>query len=756
MKSKHYIYNCLVLLVFLCMPIMVISQESPIKITDAISDEPLSFVHFKYGNQKGSASLSGIIYIEYEVGEQLQLSHLSYGNLSYSDREVKKAIEAGILAVDSRGVVNLQPVTIIALHPERKEKQTMQLNYRQHLSHDAGLILQNSPFISGIRKSGNYGFDPVMRGFKYDQLNIVVDGVQGATAACPNRMDPPTSQVSPNMTERIEVLKGPFALRYGNSFGGTINFIGGKPAFSSKTKYSGRLSSGYESNGAIFTTEAFAGISTQKLNLKLFGAWANGHDYEDGLGETVAAGFNRGNIGARFAYLLAANHLLEGSVTRNRSRDVDFPSLPMDLRMDDALLLNLSHQVVFKDAVLQNWQTSLYGTWVDHYMDNLLKTIDPRNMNAATAAETKNYGGRTEMEFLGANHRVFTGADMKVEEAKGIREREFIMGPNAGNTFYDNAWQNGKISHSGLFFEYRHALNDYIFVAATRIELNHAMVLDEAPEFIAVYPETTVTQFNPSLSIGVTKYWSGTLSGSVWLGRAQRSGSLSERYINYFPIGIDPYEMLGNPNLKPEVNNQADVSLDFKNNTTNISLSFFAAYLQNYISSVIDTNLTTRLPSSPGVRQFTNLDKALLSGFEFSFKQAMPASLLLELAMAYTHGMDLNQKNPLPEIPPIDLRLTISGNYFDSRLFPEVMLRHAGAQNRVAASFAEQNTPAFTLVDISLTYQMSSIVSLNAGVKNLFDEAYYEHLSRGMHTAPPRPLYAPGRSFFLRLNLNFL
>lgn len=755
MKSILYIKTVSALVVFFSISVIALSQQTTIKIIDANSGEPLSYVHFNYGNQKGSADLSGSILLDYMKDDNLQISHVSYGNLTFSDKEVKQAIETGILAIDKQSGVNLQPVTIIALHPERKDKQTMQLSYRQHLSHDAGLILQNSPFISGIRKSSSYGFDPVMRGFKYDQLNIVVDGVQGATAACPNRMDPPTSQISPNMTERIEVLKGPFSLRYGNSFGGTINYIGGKPAFPSKTKYSGRISSGYETNGDIFNTEAYAGISTKKINLKLFGAWANGHDYKDGSGEKVAANFNRGNLGAKIAYQINANQLLEGSVTRNRSRDVDFPSLPMDLRKDDALLLNLNHQVDFKDASLHKWQTSLYSTWVDHQMDNLLKPIDPRILNAATAAETKNYGGRTELAFLSANHRIFTGADLKIEEAKGIREREFIMGPNTGNTFYDNAWQNGKISRGGLFFEYRYAHRDYMFVASTRLELNHAKILDGASEFVAIYPETSVTQFNPSLSLGVTKNWSGKFSGSVWLGRAQRSGGLSERYINYFPIGIDPYEMLGNPYLKPEVNNQADISINFKNKNTNLSFGVFGAYLQNYISSEIDTNYTTRLPSSPGVRQFRNLEKALHSGFELSLKQAMPASLMLEAAVAYTYGVDLNLQNPLPEIPPIDLRLTLSGNYFDSRLFPEIMFRYVGAQNRVAASFAEQKTPAFKLVDISLTYQMSKMISLNAGVKNLFDEAYYEHLSRGMRTNPPRPLYAAGRSFFLRINLNF-
>ena len=41
---------------------------------------------------------------------------------------------------------------------------------------------------------------------KYDQLNIVLNGAQCATAACPNRMDPPTSQLAPNTIEKVEIV----------------------------------------------------------------------------------------------------------------------------------------------------------------------------------------------------------------------------------------------------------------------------------------------------------------------------------------------------------------------------------------------------------------------------------------------------------------------------------------------------------------------------------------------------------------------
>ncbi len=109
--------------------------------------------------------------------------------------------------------------------------------------------------MSAIPKGGNYGFDPVFRGFKYDQLNIVLNGAQGATAACPNRMDPPTSQMAPNVTERIEILKGPHALRYGNGFGGTINFVPEALQFNTGQEFYGRVSTGCETNGNVRRSE---------------------------------------------------------------------------------------------------------------------------------------------------------------------------------------------------------------------------------------------------------------------------------------------------------------------------------------------------------------------------------------------------------------------------------------------------------------------------------------------------------------------
>ena len=39
----------------------------------------------------------------------------------------------------------------------------------------------------GIEKRGNYGIEPVLRGFKYSQLNVQFDGGVHSANACPNR-----------------------------------------------------------------------------------------------------------------------------------------------------------------------------------------------------------------------------------------------------------------------------------------------------------------------------------------------------------------------------------------------------------------------------------------------------------------------------------------------------------------------------------------------------------------------------------------
>lgn len=623
------------------------------------------------------------------------------------------------------------------------------------MSHDAGEILNQFAAFNSIRKGPKYGFDPVFRGFKYEQLNIVLNGGQSAIAACPNRMDPPTSQLAPNMIDRVEVLKGPHALRFGVGLGATINFIPSNLRFTNNPVIYGRLSSAYESNGGILRGEGHVGFSGQKHDIGFFASWSGGGDYKAGNGETIPSNFQRGSYGTNVGVKLAANQQLRLSATYNRARNTVFPALPMDLIEDDTWLFSARHEIHFNDTKLRSWNTTIFGSLVDHLMNNSMRVLDPRTINAETFASTHSCGGRTEAIWSTENSKLIAGADLRKEGAKGKRVREFLIGPNAGRIFYDNAWQDGYINKTALFSEYQLKAQYFNFILSTRLELNMADLNDPSPEFLRVYTKTGITQINPSVSIGFLKGLGEKFQTGLWLARAQRSGSLSERFINYFPIGQDPYEILGNPKLKPEKNYQADLSFKWvMNHRSEIQMDVFFAFLNDYISAIIDTSLTKRLPASPGVRRVQNLEKAMKTGFEANWIQQLSPALMHRMSLAYTYGQNLKIKDPLPEIAPLDLRYVLVGTFNNGRLKPEISFRYVVEQSRISKEYGETVTPAFNLLDVKLGYKFNRGLSLSFGVDNLLDESYYEHLNRSV-IGLRNPIFAPGRSVYASMNFSF-
>ncbi len=652
--------------------------------------------------------------------------------------------------------LKIHPLTIISLHPQTDQVESFELDYQDKMAHDAGDLLNQIAAISTIRKSGGYGFDPVFRGFKYEQLNLVLNGAQTASAACPNRMDPPTSQMSPNMIQKIEILKGPYALRFGNAFGGTINFISSSPSFTEKNEGYGRFSGRYDSNGNILRTEALAGVRTERVNLGIYASWSEGGDYKSADQSLIQADFLRGSFGTSLGVKLREQQLLQLSATRNLARDTEFASLPMDLRSDDTWMFSATHELYPINRELKSWKTTLYGSMVDHQMDNLQKLLETRTVNAVTDASTLNYGLRTEGAWRFNHSRLYTGLDFRSEGAEGFRTREFLMGPNAGNEVIDNVWQGGKIQKAGIFAEYQVQAGNNRLVFSGRLNMNHSALTDPDPGFRDLYPDNRSSQLNPALSLGLRKQVTKKMNLGMWLGRVQRSGSLTERYINYFPVGVDPYEMLGNPLLDPEINYEADLIFQWKSGRTNLQMDLFAAYIQDLISSHIDSGLDPRIPNSPGVRRFSNIDRAFKTGFEAGWNQLWPAGLQHQVSIAYTHGVDLEREDPLPEIAPLDLRFHLYGTYFSQRLKPYITFRYVMEQARISKEFGENVTPSFALADLGLSFQFRKEIRMKGGIQNLFNALYYEHLSRSVRDAASTPIYAPGRCFFLSFTLDLM
>ena len=744
----------MIILIFMSLVQPGFAQMHTIKLIEKSTREPIINANYSYGTQQGVSSNEGEISINYQPTITLIISHIQFGKLNLAPEKVAQAISEQALELTPQSH-NLQPVTFLSIHPQAGEREKIAFQVQDQLAHDAGQILEQFSSISSIRKSGAYGFDPVLRGFKYDQINLVIDGTQCATAGCPNRMDPASSQVPLNMIVQAEVLKGPHSLRYGNAFGGTINFKSAPSSFSETVRFQGRLGTSYETNGEISRSEALIGLTSKAVDLKLFGSLSTGNDYTDGDDMEIPAGFYRTNVGGKVGLKISETQTMSVLISNNHAKDVDFAALPMDLRKDDTWLVNLGHKALFYQGALSSWNTTLYATKVDHLMDNRDKIMNPRMVDANTAAKTYNAGGRTELRFDFEKDWLYTGTDMRFENAEGTRERNMLLGPMAGNTMLDNVWQDASIRKNGVFVEYHHQRASYHLVVSGRLELNHAEAGDADENFASNYTDLNSDLVNPALSMGGTKTVTDNFSISLWLGTAQRSGSLAERYINFFPIGLDPYEMLGNPELKAETNNQIDLIFDYQTHQTDVKVNLFSSFLTNYISSEIRDDLQPRMSTAAGVRQFINIDNARISGFEMSWQQLLGTRFQQVAELAYTHGQNTSTDEALPEIPPMEFRYRLLGSFFKKKLRTEVNFRHAFEQDRIAVSYGETKTPSFNRIDLRASYAVSHQLNFSASVQNFLDEAYYEHLSRSVRSADSRPIYSPGRSFYFSLSYNF-
>ena len=256
-------------------------------------------------------------------------------------------------------------------------------------------------------------------------------------------------------------------------------------------------------NGSVWRTEALVGVNGKKLNYQVAGSWHQGDDYHDGDGNLVPASFGRANLAVHAAYRPDEKQEISFNVTRNFARNADYAALPMDLRSDDTWLLHTGHEIYLGTEGTLRLNTSAYASLVDHLMDNYNKVIEPRIVDAETAVQTMNLGGRAELFMRGEVYRFSAGAELNYENADGYRTREFLMGPNMGNILMDNVWQNSHILRTGIFEDYSRKIRELKYHLSARINLNTANAVDPDDSFLSLYDQISSVHVNPGITGGL-------------------------------------------------------------------------------------------------------------------------------------------------------------------------------------------------------------------------------------------------------------
>ncbi len=750
---------------------LVNAQKFEGQIVDKTNNEPLIGAHIS--TEKGLAAYSdsnGNFEIEMpsEGAIILNISFVGYKTLQQkiepSDEPIVFPMEKAPISIDGiivTGDAKTDPV--LTLETNDYVEKIVQPRNVADLFND----INGFSFI----KRGNYAIDPSFRATQYEQLNVQFDGGTKAMHACPNRMDPVTTHVIPEEIEKIEIIKGPYTVRYGATFGGIVNMVTQKPEAEDYGLH-GSINAGYESNGNSIVSMARLQQATENYDIVGNVGFRDFGNYEDGDGTEIPSSFRSLDYGVKAGYNFTSDQRIQAHWRQSYGRDVLHAGLPMDTDEDNSSILSLDYKLMGLNGLVKNVEAKAYYSYVDHIMSN---TRRPSFMmvDALSAIDATTAGGKVELKLRPSEKlSLYTGVDALHIARDGQRTRlvkRNAMGPlPMPMEFTDKVWQDSYINDIGVFVESKYPLTEKtMLTVGLRYDNVTSEIKDPEADFAALYPDLDKrTEHNVSGTASLKYVPSMRFIMEMAYGRGVRSANMIERVINHFTVGQDAYEYIGNPELDAEVNNQFEIgfkgSLPLSNKNSdlfNYGTSFYYSFYENYIVAVIDETQTrkfmpTQQPVNPKV--FRNLDEAYKTGFEvmagFDFWNNF--NFTTEMAYVYAKNKELNESLPL--VPPLTTRFKLG--FKKERFWANANYTVTSEQDNIALSFGEQSTPGYQILDLRLGVVPFKNLTLGIAVLNVFDESYSNHLNfvfNNQANFDRVPINDPGRNLSAFLQYKF-
>ena len=754
---KNILVNCLVILITTVTYTQTVKIKG--KIVDEATNQPIENVTIKVlkSNAFTISNTNGEFDIQGNDGDLIELSHVSYKtkNEKLTNNLVIKLelaqIELNEIIVTANPLKDISQSVVI----NDAEKRISQPRSVGHLFRDIKGF--------GITKRGAYASEPVFRSFKYEQLNIQYDGGFKVLNACPNRMDPITTHVIPEEIEKIEIVKGPFTVRFGQNFGGIINLVSKNPT-KNQLGLHGSVEGGYESNGNNLVTGASLLYVDKKFDILFNGSYRDFGDYEDGNGTEVPSSFRTTDYSVKVGLNPTDNQRFQLTWRQSFGRDIDHAGLPMDSPYDDSFLAGLDYKWNEISEKIESFSAKVFHSYVDHLMTNEGR---PNFMMtfSSSPVEVWTTGGKAEIVLRPSdNSRIFAGVDANLINREGDRTRivKIMNGTVLPNprTFTDKIWQDASLNDVGVFTEGKYKVSDNTtLTTGIRADFISASIDDPAQDFLDLYGGeiSDKTETNVSANAAI-KYQENGFQTQLAIGRGVRTANMIERYINHFAVGVDPFEYVGNPNLKPEVNTQLELSFSKNIKAFEISASVFHSFLSDYIQPIVNEDIPRKfMPTTPPTvaKQFMNVDKAIQTGFELSLYYQATDKLQFTSDFSYTQSENKDINEPLAQIPPFTTNL--GAKFEDDTFWVALNSRLVGAQNRISDSFMEQETPGFGTLDLRIGLQPYRGFSIGAAVLNIFDKTYYEHLNFAFTNSDllSGRILEPGRNFTAYIKYKF-
>ncbi|GHT79035.1 TonB-dependent receptor [Bacteroidia bacterium] len=624
----------------------------------------------------------------------------------------------------------------------RNNTETVGLSLSQKLAGVAGI--SNFSTGAGIGK-------PVIRGLSSNRIAVFSQGVR-----IENQQwgDEHGLGLDEHGYEQVEIIKGPASLLYGSdALGGVLYFSDER--YARENSIESVISSEYNSNTDGWRNTGAFKFSKNRLHWNAFGGYTTHRDYKDGKNTVVPnSRFHTGNFktslgytGEKFISSLKYSFLNEqyGLTSPSNSPEGGEQS-PSFGGLGEASYQDLTTHLISSENTVFFDNASKLKVDVGYVFNNRQEFEDVEaalDMNLSTVS----YNIKWYSPKLNDRWALTVGS-----------QALFQTNSNSGDELLI---PDAVTSDIGLF-----AMSDYYYTEKSywqiglRLDGRHINGKQHGNEnedgYFPVFSES-YTAFN--FSTGVYQQLPKNFALRANLSSGYRAPNMFELLSNGVHEGTNRYEK-GNAALKTENSYQIDVSLDYKNEHIELFVNPYFNYIRNYIFLQPAPEPESPFEGDLGgfgevhIYHYTQAHSCLYGG-ETGFHFHPHPLDWLHLEGSYSSAFGKNaEQNALPLMPSQKLNATIRASLSREKFLKQFSVylqnQYSFAQNRVAQY--ETTTAAYNLVNAGLAFEFhfgKQKVLLNAAASNIFNQKYYDHLSRYKQDE----IYNIGRNFTIRLSI---
>ncbi|MES2652757.1 MAG: TonB-dependent receptor [Bacteroidota bacterium] len=599
--------------------------------------------------------------------------------------------------------------------------------------------------------------DIELMGMSGRNIKILLDGVPMV-----DRSDSRESlnQIDINTVERIEIVEGPVAVVYGtDALAGVINIIT-KNAGKALLTVSARIQD--ETAGNEYSALTGKGIHNQNVNV----GWQQ-------KGWSALAGFSHNDFaGWNLAPKMATIAEVNAVTNRWKPKEQFLGNTKVGYRNDDFniwyRLDGLKETISSRGGInpnnfkgeLQTYTTNRYtqqvqSEWRLSKQLQLTGIAGYTNLKRSTRTSIHDFTTNTAVLSNDAGKQDVAKFNAAIFRGTAIYAVSKAIAIQPGFEFNRDAASGARIKGTPV-------INDYAFFISSEIKANQRINIRPGLRFIknSVYQAPSVI---PSLN---TKFsLSTTLDLRLAYARGFRAPALRELYYDFFDAS---HSIMGNENLKAEESNSYNGSLawagvkrsEFQFRST---LSSFYNLFKNRIDYGVDA-------ANPSITTLINVSKYKTTGATLD-NTLILKNFQVNVGFAYIGRFNsLGENQPTLELPEFvwSEELTANLSYtipkFDGNI--SVFYKYAGARPNYQLSTTNGvqiaklvEVGGFSWTDLMLNKNVYKFITLNAGIKNLFDVTQLSNTSTasgGAHSSGGASVpYSYGRSYVLGLTFNW-